>query len=261
MKKVIAIFGAFLVSATMSFAQNNEASSKQQGNNNDSEIEQTGIENHAGVTNQKGNNNEAFIQQGDFGGNFVQSNYAEASIRQVGDRNDADIQQRQGFDEGSAVSIHTVEQIGNDNTGVFTTFNGGNTGMIYQDGNDNFAKGKQASNPDLDIQITQLGNANIADVDQRRSYSDVLIRQDGNQNNTTVEQDGTGNFFDEDTKGSLNVVSAEQIGENSDAFVDIIGNSNTIGIYQTSDGNTATSFTQGNGNTVSITQTNGDHTP
>ena len=213
MKKLSFLF-AMIFAVSMAIAQNNESTTDVDGNNNLTTVNQVGMENDADVT-VDGNQNNALVQQGNFGGGNIQSNYAEASIEQIGNKNLAEVNQRQGFASGTAVNSHSIYQEGNENEGWLTTFNGGNSGMISQEGNSNWAKGRQSGKPDNNIEISQVGNNNWADVNQMNSTGNpqniagnsASVSQDGNNNWTSVDQSGGHHHtFIENTTGSGNEV-------------------------------------------------------
>lgn len=233
MKKLTTITIALLFATGSAYAQNNDASTTQTGDDNDALVEQVGISNVADVS-QDGDNNEATVQQGEFGANNVQSNYAEASISQVGSENEAAVNQRQGWSGGSAVSIHSIEQDGLRNTGLLTTFNGGNEGSVTQLGNDNYANGRQAgSGHDLDIY--QEGSDNEARINQLSGASgnSADIAQRGSDNYGLVEQSSTsGNRAGQWVAGDDNTVIQTQTSDDNRQRVEITGDSNTYTTLQ-----------------------------
>ncbi len=269
MRKSIAIFAVLAITAGMSFAQNNQATTAQNGNNNEAEVLQTGMENTA-TTNQEGDRNDAGIQQGNFGGGNVQSNYAEGSIDQTGDDNTAQVNQRQGWSGGTDVSIHSVEQVGNFNVGLLTTFNGGNFGSVEQQGDDNYAKGRQANGPDHNLTIYQQGNENEADVWQGSgSNNTAVIMQGGDiggdvdNNNGIARIDQRGSDNDATIKqrqgwnGGTMVSdhSIDQLGDNNQAAFTTFNGGNTGTIDQVGDDNWARGRQSvGFGNNIDIAQ-------
>ena len=269
MKKLIAIFGVLAISAGMTFAQNNQATSAQNGNNNEAEVLQTGMENTA-TTSQEGDRNDAGIQQGNFGGGNVQSNYAIGSIDQTGDDNTAQVNQRQGWAGGSAVSIHSVEQVGNFNVGLLTTYNGGNFGSVEQIGDDNYANGSQANGPNHDLTIYQQGNENEANVWQGSgSNNTAVIMQGGdiggdiNNNNGVARIDQRGSDNDATIQqrqgwnsGTLfSDHSIDQLGDNNQAVFTTFNGGNTGTIDQIGDDNWASGRQSvGSGNNIDIAQ-------
>lgn len=269
MKKSIALFGALAIAASMSFAQNNEATSGQNGNNNEAEVLQTGMEN-TGTTSQEGDRNDAGILQGNFGSGNVQSNYAIGTINQDGDDNDAQVNQRQGFSGGTAVSIHSVEQVGTFNVGKLTTFNGGNLGSVDQQGDDNYATGRQSNGPDQDLSIYQQGNDNEADVWQSSgSGNTAVIKQGGdiggdiNNNNgvARIDQEGSDNDATIQQRQGWNggtLVSdhsIDQLGDNNQAVFTTFNGGNTGTIDQVGDDNWAKGRQSvGSGNNIDIAQ-------
>jgi hypothetical protein len=277
MKKLSFLF-AMIFAVNMAMAQNNESTTDVDGNNNLTTVNQVGMENDADVT-VDGNQNNALIQQGNFGGGSVQSNYAEASIEQIGNKNLAEVKQRQGFASGTAVNSHSIYQEGNENEGWLTTFNGGNSGSITQVGSFNWAKGKQSNGPDNSIVIYQEGNNNDAEVNQENSdeNSSAIVNQVGNNNWTSVDQSGGKNHeYIENTSGNWNEVTAVQrtswakmvltIDGNSNivnsdqehndkAYVDLIGNSNTFDLLQDYNANHVGASVTGNSNDIDVDQT------
>ncbi len=269
MKKVIAIFGALAISASMSFAQNNSNTTSQSGNNNEAEALQTGMENEGTIT-QSGDGNDALLKQGDFGHDNVQSNYAEGTIDQTGNDNNAEVKQRQGSSSGTAVSIHSVEQVGHRNTGLLTTYNGGNTGNVEQQGDDNYARGRQANGPDHDVKIYQQGNENEADVWQSSgSNNKAQIMQggdiggdiDNNNGVARIEQRGSDNDATiQQRQGwnggtSVSDHSIDQSGDNNMAVFTTFNGGNTGTIDQDGDNNWASGRQSvGSDNNIDIVQ-------
>lgn len=182
MKTLLTLTTALLFTAGSAFAQSNDATVDQIGNDNESTIGQTGTL------------NEAYIQQGGFGGGAVQSNNAEATIEQAGSMNDATINQRQGFSGGTAESIHSIDQDGTSNVATLTTFNGGNFGIITQEGDENEARGRQSVGSGNMIDALQVGSLNWIDVNQLSSTNgSVTITQNGSENVAAVNQTGSDN--------------------------------------------------------------------
>ncbi|MFW5725550.1 MAG: hypothetical protein ACOCX0_03810, partial [Bacteroidota bacterium] len=213
---------------------------------------------------------DALIKQGNFGGGNVQSNYAEGSIEQTGNDNQAEVNQRQGFSGGTAVSIHSVEQVGNSNKGFLTTFNGGNFGTVEQQGDDNYAKGRQAAGPNNELTIYQQGNDNQADIGQSSgSNNTAVIRQGGdiggdiNNNNgiAAIDQKGSDNMATIQQRQGWNggtMVSdhsIDQLGDNNWATFTTFNGGNTGTIDQVGDGNWAQGRQSvGSGNNIEIAQ-------
>jgi len=243
MKTFATLSIALLFSAGSAFAQSNDSTVDQIGNDNDA------------TTTQTGSDNVAAVQQGGFGGGLVQSNNAEAIIDQAGSMNEAYINQRQGWAGGTAVSLHTIDQDGSDNDALLTTFNGGNSGEIVQSGDENYARGRQSGSGSV-LGITQTGFSNWADVDQLNAPGgDVSVTQIGDDNSATVGQKGADNtvlieqgvyggstlssvVFDQDGEGNYleakmvrstsNEVTGSQTGDDNFYRVGVRGESNTV---------------------------------
>ena len=277
MKKLVFLF-AMVLAASFAMAQNNTSTTDVTGSDNVVTVDQTGHDNSSDVT-QDGKRNNADVNQGDFGGGSVQSNFGDAMIEQIGNDNQATVNQRMGWSGSSAVNTHSVSQDGKRNIGMLTTFNGGNRGMIVQQGNDNWAKGRQSNGPDNMIDIAQVGNDNWADVNQLNSdeNSKATVSQTGHDNWTSVDQSGGKNHeFIENTTGNWNTVTAVQLtswakldltiegnsntvnssqDHNDKAYADIIGNDNLLNLDQAYNANHAGISVDGNGNSIDIDQT------
>ncbi len=281
MKKLVFLF-AMVFAVSMAMGQNNTSSTDIDGNNNVTTVNQVGIENSGDIS-VDGNQNDALIQQGNFGGGLVQSNYAEASIEQIGNKNYAEVKQRQGWAGATAVSVHSITQEGNQNEAWLETFNGGNSGMIYQEGNKNWAKGRQSVGAGNNVEITQEGNSNWAFVNQLNSADNsASVSQDGNDNWTSVDQSGGhDNTYIENTTGNGNNVTAFQNtswakldltiegnsntvfstqDHNDKAYIDIFGNNNDFYLEQGYHANHVGASITGNSNDIDVVQTGaGNH--
>ena len=232
MKNIATLLVALVLSTGMVFAQSNEYTLEQTGNDNNASATQIGLE------------NEAFIQQGGFGGGSVQSNNATAVIEQVGAHNDARINQRQGWPGGTLPSLHTISQEGQRNEAFLETFNGANDGHIMQLGLDNIAQGRQSSEGGF-ISISQTGDVNTADADQLQSSgASAVIVQEGSENIAETYQRGGDNAMEIGQYGVSNTARSHQNGA---------GNLGVI--YQEGVNHTGSQWVSGDDNTVIQSQT------
>lgn len=228
MRKLSILFVAFLFSAGMAFAQSNDASIEQVGNDNDASIEQVGNSNEADID-QSGSSNHALINQ------FGPIN--EPSVNQVGADNDASV------------------NIGDNATDIRRS-----EGDIYQNGDNNTASIEiyQISSYNATARalgdISQVGDNNIAEQDIALGSSgprtDASIDQQGddnqayqtvynNVNNVDVEilQDGFGNWASQDAENSNITSLIEQFGDDNTAYTTQVGQDHDAVIYQTGNGN------------------------
>lgn len=275
MKKLFLFMGAFAIATSVSLAQNTSTTS-QTGTDNSVTVSQIGEDNKSTIK-QNGSMNLGNVQQGGFGDGNIQSNNATAFIDQVGSKNNGTISQRQGAPSGTELSYHRIEQNGRDNFSRLTSYDGGNSGYVDQDGIRNDAKGNQTNSGHY-LKIAQTGNDNEALVDQLGGFDNSsYVIQKGNENNAKtwqrgemnfarVEQDGIGNLATQVTQdgtfnnlnilqdGNSNTSILNQLGDNHKGTVDILGDGNTTILNQSGMGNISTQNIMGNGNVSLITQ-------
>ncbi len=182
------------IGGTAVFAETVGATNTQSGQNNSSDIVQSGVSTSVGV-NQIGDANISFVTQGDLGGDFN-----NGSVLQNGDGNQS------GLFQSSDQNTGNISQIGDSNfAGVQQGFVGGaatggnrNSGTITQNGNRNRSSIFQND--------TLAGELNIAVTNQLGDDAVSTIIQDGTSNQafviqyeasvSSITQTGTGNFAD-----------------------------------------------------------------
>ncbi|WP_165779083.1 hypothetical protein [Rhodohalobacter barkolensis] len=225
MKKLSILTVAFLFTAGMAFAQSNEATIDQEGEDHEAMIEQIGF------------SNMAYVDQTDGGSNGD----ATADISQEGDNNYVNILQRAFFgfpDE----SVATITQIGDNNRIEGTS----ETSAFYQ------------NQPGGILDVSMVGNDNLlyslrgeAQKNNNEFFLDII----GSDNTVGMEQES--GIGDVDIEGDLNSVMLSQLGNNSafnTAMVDIMGNENGVSVTQTMDSNSAVVNVTGSFNSATITQ-------
>ena len=229
MKKLIAIFGVIAFTAGMAFAQNNDASIDQTGDNHEAVIEQIGLSNKAYVVQTQNNDNfhaEADIMQhGDF--NFVNLNQSshwgvntEANIEQIGNNNrvSGDLDDDSEFLlQNNAGGLLDVKMVGNNNS-------------LYS------LVGEAQKNRNEFI-LTIEGDDNTVGMHQEFGFAYADI--DGSNNDLTIWQSAGANW----DESKFNVVN-----------VDILGDFNTVDISQQNISNNAKVDIDGSFNTATITQ-------
>jgi hypothetical protein len=227
MKKLTTLLFVLVFAGTTAFAQNNEATVDQIGNDHEADIEQIGY------------SNTAYVDQTDGGGGS--NGDAFADISQAGDDNNVNLLQRAFFgfpDESHA----TITQIGNNNsvegtseTSAFYQNQPGGVVEVYMEGNDNTLYSLRAE----------------AQKNKNEFFLDII----GNDNLVGMEQEGGSG--DVDIEGNMNNVTLSQLGNNSaynTAMVDILGSDNGVDVTQTLDSNMATVNVTGSYNSTTITQ-------
>lgn len=259
MKKVIAIFGALAISAGMSFAQNNQSSVSQSGDDHAASIEQIGMQ------------NQSIVNQTDGGGNSTGN--ADASVTQHGNENSVNLSQNAFFGQFFGDSEATILQIGDRNTvrGVneedaFSQSNVGGIVDVRMEGNDNLLyslRGEAQKNGNyfgLDImgdlnnvgmeqefgeaEVKITGNSNEVTVSQmaganwnESQYNEAGFFIDGDNNEGHIDQDGLANKASQWVSGDDNSVVQDQLGNNNHQRVEITGSNNDFAVDQMGDGN------------------------
>lgn len=237
-----------LFTAGMAFAQSNEATVTQAGDDNSADIEQVGNLNYTSLS---------------------QADGATANIDQV----------------SASESFVSLSQIGASSTTILQ--NNKNSVQGFSDSHLTDTEDKLAtqSGTGSTMDITQLSTFNQAYVDQLGDGNIMSILQEGgNSNVARLMQDGNNNEMDVDLIGGVNRVKAEQYGDGNTANVSItgvhnnefnngssfvyqdgtdhmstvtvIGDYNFYDIHQTGSIQTATVTVTGNNNTAAITQSN-----
>ncbi|KAA3610556.1 MAG: hypothetical protein DWQ05_21280 [Calditrichaeota bacterium] len=259
MKNLFFVFIAILLCAGLTFAQTNNATVNQTGDENDGDVTQTGATNTATVdqygknlaeVDQTGTSNNADVDQGtaavprsnNHPPAYVGDHEWGAWIEQVGNTNTAVIDQ-QG-NSGSA----DIYQLGNLNEGYqeINTFASGATSTtrkgldIDQIGDENWANQKTvASFGSFGIKkmyVDQIGDNNLADQYSKGGMQSTMeIRQEGNGNDYTVDVSATGKpsplamSFVDKPAGDF---TQYQNGRFSTASIDILGDDNHTAQYQ-----------------------------
>ncbi|MCC5915172.1 MAG: hypothetical protein JJU46_12400 [Balneolaceae bacterium] len=225
MKKVTTLLVAFLFTAGMAFAQNNEATIEQVGDYNEAATTQTGELNEATIE-QLGNNSDITqVQTGDENtANALANGGLNATQTQIGDKNTAtiDVESQTGLGNSTV----TQYQEGDENKALFTSAGPGTN--------------------NANIEQSQWGNRNTSEITWFRSNPGGLAytRQTGDDNEAYLDlEDARSTLFEVDQVGDFNRLVAE-----------IPGNINRLFVSQTKDMNVATVKMLTNGNTVNITQ-------
>ena len=252
MKKLVSVFVAVMFMTGMVMAQNNEATTTQNGNGNNADVEQLGND-HESIIDQDtwGEGHDAVVNQNSGGNNF--SNL---------------IQTQRGADA-------TVDQIGSENQSRLNQ-HGPNDAEIYQEGDGNIvgrysdlqlnAKQKNGTSFPNDknfLDVKQLGNNNKVGVYQAH-HADAKFLQEGSANEAYVKQQsnpagGTLNWADVAQDGTENFADIYQDGEGNDAHVrhqhssnesyqHIEGNNNYTNANIHGDNNVTDQTQMGNGN-------------
>jgi len=200
MKKLLTLAFAFVFMTGVAFAQSNEATVSQTGNNDEVTVDQIGELNEA-VISQSGNFNEAtaYIDQegtSNFLG-FTQTGAGDhqATLTQIGTGNSVD---RSGFSGSGNNSIQrgagdhfaTAVQDGNGNQLTFQQRSGGNGDYlnVLQDGDDNWARVLQRDDGGHVASIVQDGNHNSLNLEQRGSMQSAHVDQMGDSNTASITQ-------------------------------------------------------------------------
>jgi hypothetical protein len=259
MKKLSTFSVAFLFTAGIAFAQSNDATVDQDGDNNQATVEQVGSMNQASAT-QTGNSSEIIIDQAGV------SNYAEANHR-----GDGFIQQIQSGNDNLARAFGgdngwlSQTQIGDDNVALIgVTRNAliqNSSAEQYQEGNGNHAEVeiRQGNGRWNTIYQSQIGNDNYAIVQDMGNGNNVTQLQEGDENTSIVGNVGNpqlgGMSVLTDQYGNNN--HAEVFGsQNDDALIFQTGDWNHASISQTAGSDFAQINQTGNYNTASVSQSN-----
>lgn len=255
MKKILTLLVAFLFTAGLAFAQNNDANVTQTGNTNEAQIDQVvsigATVNLSQTENGSGSSFADIDQTG--GANFV-------NLEQIGNNS------------------ATIDQDGKHTVAGFSSAPG--TGLDYPAIQENTGGDQNVLN------ITQRNNFSQVRVDQIGSGNSIDVYQGGGISNVArLNQLGDSNIMDVSLDGSINRVEIQQLGVGGHtANVDIVGEANNMtstgssyiyqdgqghtsdvmitgdanyyNIYQTGVSNTANVTVNGSGNTALITQSN-----
>lgn len=228
MKTLLTITTALLFTAGSAFAQSNNASIDQVGDDHEATITQTGAM------------NTAFVEQtADAGREGI--DVGEAAVTQLGDDNFVNLRQRNFFGDSEA----TITQIGSGNSvqgtstsSAFLQNHGLNIIDVMMEGDDNTLyslRGEAQKNVNT-LLLDILGDGNSVGLLQEFGYGDISI--EGSDNMVTLDQMSNSN---------ANAHSA---------FVDIFGSDNMVDINQRGQAQTANVDINGYNNTATITQGN-----
>lgn len=232
MKKLSTLTLGLLFAAGSAFAQSNDATVDQIGNDNDATVEQTNSGNNSATLSQDGDENRADLIQRNYGS--AGSAGHEADISQDGDRNEADVLSQGG------VGVNTVdlEQIGMDNYTQIDQFWGSNDATVSQDGSENEALISHRGTFNSEATITQAGMDNEAAIRDGgqgtgpNSGTSSSIFQSGNDNYASIDQYGDGNSASSWVAGSDNEVFQTQSSASNSQRVEITGDNNTYSVDQ-----------------------------
>ncbi|WP_340106024.1 hypothetical protein [Rhodohalobacter sp. 8-1] len=225
MKKVLLIITTLLFTAFSAFAQSNEATLSQIGDDNTATIDQVGDLNYTSLTQEDG---------------------ATADIDQI----------------DASSSFVSLSQIGSSSATIFQTNKNSVQGFTDQWNTPAASKLATQEGSGNTMDITQLSEFNQAYVDQFGDNNSMSILQDGGISNIArILQDGTGNSIDVDLIGSINRVNAQQYGVGNSATVSVTGDKNnefggtgSSYIYQDGMDHTATVTLMGDENFYDISQ-------
>jgi len=233
MKKLFLIIGVFAMSAGVVFAQGNDAS-----------IDQTG-DDHSATIEQVGSMNESFVVQTE-GTETPDGTVAVADIYQEGDANYVNLNQRAFY--GFVNSEALIDQVGDDNTVMGV--NEGDAWHQNQTGGllDVWMKGDRNTLRSLRAEAQK--NKNYLTLDIEGSDNDVAAAQEfgdadiditGDENTVSLWQMAGANFdetlfntADVDVVGDVNTINVSQVSTSNNAVVDIMGDNNSATVTQTS---------------------------
>jgi len=295
MKRLISVLVAVFFMTGMVVAQNNNATTNQEGNNNQAEQIQTGED------------NDALIHQGDYkdeGGSMNIQNDGIAKQEQIGDDNEAVIKQRSGswtggnesdqFQDGdmntakvtfyNANNISDQDQIGDDNWSYGQASGQFNDMTTNQEGDGNWAEFRLLGSESSEATINQIGDDNEGEVSSTGAFNEATIHQEGMDHDAYQMQDGEGNRAHSETgkywtteateteqyqtgdnnvsrfemqKGYGNYAKSDQDGDNNKVFYRVRGDENHAEFTQNSNspGNVASARTFGDDNVIDVVQT------
>lgn len=177
-------------------------------------------------------------------------------VSQEGNKNNSDVDLRNDFGGGNALSLITQEQVGNNNAIILSV--AGEESEIYQRqigdnneaglsigfvnssaitqeqlGNDNSASINVEGNlyfgrTENAVKQLQTGNANTSIVGVNGSFVDVKVSQIGNVNQSTINDLGLGTIIYQNQEGDANSADARSIGTSNIINQDQIGNANIV---------------------------------
>lgn len=216
MKKLTTLLLAFLVTAGMAFAQNNEA-----------KIDQVG-DNILGDVYQEGNSNTATIDQENLDVTFQVIGF----IEQIGRNNTAIQNQTSNASNNNRRGFADFEQLGNDNYAYLNQGDWGGDAVFKQHGHDNWIGVRQQGNYDNIAEINQYGDNNkvayVYESNGQLSFNEGTTALN-HRSQIWITQDGI-------TGGIGNRVGFHQNGWNT-ADITQIGDNNEVLLYQQHVGN------------------------
>lgn len=237
MKKLTTLLFVLVFASSMAFAQNNDAT-----------VDQTGNDHEASIS-QMGQMNEAYLDQTDGGGGS--SGDATADIEQDGEGNYVNLSQRAfyGFPDESHA---TIVQVGDNNSVEGTS----GSEAFYQ------------NQPGGVLDVTMVGDKNTLyslRTEAQKNGNEFLLGITGDENMVGIEQENASG--DVDITGDGNDVTLSQFAygaafnpaEYNEATVDQFGDDNTADIHQRGVDNSASQWVAGNTNTVTQTQHSSDN--
>lgn len=251
-----------LLSFGVALAQNNTATTTQNGDGNSAEVTQAGTQNQA-VVNQTQSFNDGHIavinqtttdgSDGNLADVLQGQSSAEAYISQTGNANVSTSKQ-------SGYNVLNVTQEGNDNV-LGGYFNYADR-AFQKNGGGSFASDMNV------LSLTQTGSANMAGLWQEH-HAEATIDQAGADNVARIYQSGAA-FGDMNVAtvaeyGDANTAELHQVGDGNKATAKLghpnyVSNLNMATIEQEGYGNDASfSLLKGSNNVVSIDQTYGDN--
>lgn len=225
MKKLTTLLLVILFTSGMAFAQSNNATIDQIGDDHESTITQVG------------SMNGAFVEQTADAGREG-DDVGTATIEQTGSENSVNLRQRAFFGDAEADIVQLGDRNRVEGTAPGNDFlqnHGLNIVDVYMEGNDNvlYSLRSEAQKNANELYLEITGNDNNVGMEQETGYGDVSI------------------------DGDLNNVMLSQLGNNSaynTALVDIIGNENGVDVTQTMDSNSATVNVNGSFNSATVSQ-------
>jgi len=252
MKKLLILLLASLVTAGMAFAQSNESSVEQTGDDNDAYTTQTGASNDATIE-QAGDENDGSILQNNADNLGVIWQYGDdnsATVAQDGIEHTAYILQGY-FSTGAANhNVSSLTQEGTDNWAyLYLAFGDNNEATVVQENADNVAYVIQGwGEGDVPNDVV---NYNSASISQFSSNNDgrifqyngdnntaTVTQQNGNSNNGQISQGYLWTVHDVDiSEANFNIANINQAGDMNNATVMQLGDQNVFDLAQNGSGN------------------------
>ena len=232
MKKLSTLTLGLLFAAGSAFAQSNDATVGQTGNDNDATVEQTNAGSNSATVTQDGDENRVDLTQRNYGASGSAGH--EATISQDGDRNEADILSQGGV----GVNTVSLEQIGTGNYSQIDQFWGSNDAAVTQDGSDNDVLISHRGTFDSEASVTQIGSENDADIldggqgTGPNTGTSSSIYQSGDNNIATITQFADDNSASSWVSGNDNEVLQTQSSADNGQRVEITGDNNVYTVDQ-----------------------------